>query len=80
MPSSPAMIQVSKSEAKIDLARFSILLAIAAGIVLKSTVMRKGATCKKFLGCCGNWFLHQVVQKVQINARGAVALIKLQKR
>jgi hypothetical protein len=80
MLSSPAMIQVSKSETKIDLARFSILLAIAAGIVLKSTVMRKGAACKKFFGCCGNRFLRDVVQKVQINARGAVTLIKLQKR
>ena len=73
-------IKVPESETKVNLAGFSILLAIAAGVVLKGTMVTKRAFSEKFLRCSGNWLLANVVQKVQVDSRGAEALLLLQKK
>jgi hypothetical protein len=52
---------VAKSKTKVDLARFSVLLAVAACIVLKRAVMRKAAVDQKILRCSWDWLLVNVV-------------------
>ena len=73
-------IKVPESETKVNLAGFSVLLAIAAGVVLKGTMVTKRAFGEKFLRCGGNWLIVNVVQKVQVDSRGAEALLLLQKK